>query len=80
MKRCNFYNVRFTLIIITIINVLTVIGLWRIFYYAVRLGSVTVVPDFTMSLESTLVFPMVLFLNFMVVFVVVFGENVKDRK
>jgi hypothetical protein len=66
-------------VIVTIINFLTVIGLWRIFYLAITKGSITVVPDSAMPLEVTVVFPLVALTN-VFVFIVLMIEKPRVEK
>ena len=48
---------------LTFLNVLTIIGVWRLFSIAVRNGSVLIVRDTGMPLEVYLVFPLLIIFN-----------------
>jgi uncharacterized BrkB/YihY/UPF0761 family membrane protein len=65
--------------VLTILNALTILGLWRIFYLAVHNGAVNVVSDSGMALEVYAVFPIMIIFNALM-FVGYFSYLTEDRK
>lgn len=58
-----------------ILNIVAIIGIWRIFYFAELYHGILVIPDLTMNLEIYLAFPYMVLINSLFIIALIYSRR-----